>query len=210
MSVLFQAALDRPVVDPDSPCGGHDSGLYRRPTTPAPAPAFEPAGADGLADGLAADRRAPARRPVPPNRQAPLLQPAGDRETADARRRGRVPHGHLDPADKERHGGLVSWLERQRYLNGRHLLDAARVSELDALGMVWSKNANAWEHGHAYTRAWAARHGHLAVPAAEKLDGYAVGAWMRRQRKAENLITDHAAKLDGLDALHRYLQTVTG
>ncbi|MER7765914.1 helicase associated domain-containing protein [Kitasatospora sp. NPDC096140] len=33
--------------------------------------------------------------------------------------------------------------------------------------------------------AWAAHHGHLAIPATEKPDGYAVGAWMRRQRKAE-------------------------
>ncbi|MFD7454206.1 hypothetical protein [Kitasatospora sp. NPDC059827] len=31
--------------------------------------------------------------------------------------------------------------------------DTARVSELEALGMVWSKHANAWERGHAYPRA---------------------------------------------------------
>ncbi|MEV7603528.1 helicase associated domain-containing protein [Kitasatospora sp. NPDC089797] len=112
-------------------------------------------------------------------------------------------HGHLDPTDKTVHAGLVSWLERQRYLNGQHLLDPARVSELDALGMIWSKNANAWERGHAYAWAWAARHGHLAVPATEKLDGYAVGAWTRRQRKAAGLTADQVAKLDGLDELWR-------
>ncbi|MFI9322623.1 hypothetical protein ACIGXI_22975 [Kitasatospora aureofaciens] len=38
-------------------------------------------------------------------------------------------------------------------------------------------------------------------PGDGKLDGYAVGAWMRRQRKAEALGADQAAKLDALDEL---------
>ncbi|MFF9646882.1 helicase associated domain-containing protein [Kitasatospora aureofaciens] len=54
-----------------------------------------------------------------------------------------LEHGHLDPTDREKHGELISWLDRQRYLNGQGLLDAVRVSELDALGMIWSKHANA-------------------------------------------------------------------
>ncbi|WBP91291.1 DEAD/DEAH box helicase [Kitasatospora cathayae] len=114
-----------------------------------------------------------------------------------------LEHGHLDPTDKTEQGELVSWLDRQRYLNGQGLLDAARVSELYALGMIWSKHANARERGYAYARAWAAHHGHLAIPSTEKLDGYAVGAWMRRQRKAEALGADQAAKLDALDELWR-------
>ncbi|MEU4584429.1 helicase associated domain-containing protein [Kitasatospora aureofaciens] len=54
-----------------------------------------------------------------------------------------LEHGHLDPTDREKHGELISWLDRQRYLNGQGLFDAVRVSELDALGMIWSKHANA-------------------------------------------------------------------
>ncbi|WP_459651509.1 helicase associated domain-containing protein [Kitasatospora sp. Ki12] len=46
-----------------------------------------------------------------------------------------IEHGHLDPTDKAKHAELISWLTRQRHLNGQGLLDAARVSELDALGM---------------------------------------------------------------------------
>lgn len=114
-----------------------------------------------------------------------------------------IEHGHLDPTDKTKHPELISWLARQRHLNGQHLLDAARVSELDALGMIWSKNANAWERGAAYAAAFHRQHGHLAIPATEKLDDYAVGAWMRRQRKAEILTKDQAVKLDGLDELWR-------
>ncbi|MFF4384589.1 Helicase associated domain protein [Kitasatospora sp. NPDC001547] len=114
-----------------------------------------------------------------------------------------LQHGHLDPTDKAKHGELISWLTRQRHLNGQHLLDPARVSELDALGMIWSKNANAWERGYAYATAFHRRHGHLAIPATAKLDNYAVGAWMRRQRKAVGLTKDQVAKLDSLDELWR-------
>ncbi|GAA4980391.1 hypothetical protein GCM10025734_00070 [Kitasatospora paranensis] len=114
-----------------------------------------------------------------------------------------IEHGHLDPTDKAKHAELISWLTRQRHLNGQGLLDAARISELDALGMIWSKNANAWERGAAYAAAFHHQHGHLAIPATAKLDDYAVGAWMRRQRKAENLTPDQTAKLDALDELWR-------
>jgi hypothetical protein len=114
-----------------------------------------------------------------------------------------LQHGHLDPTDKTAHAELISWLTRQRHLNGQGLLDAARVSELDTLGMIWSKNANAWERGHAYAAAFHRQHGHLAIPATAKLDDYAVGAWMRRQRKAANLTKDQVAKLDALDELWR-------
>ncbi|MFG2919010.1 Helicase associated domain protein [Kitasatospora sp. NPDC048298] len=114
-----------------------------------------------------------------------------------------LQHGHLDPTDKAKHVELISWLTRQRHLYGQGLLDAARVSELDALGMIWSKNANAWERGAAYAAAFHHQHGHLAIPATAKLDDYAVGAWMRRQRKADNLTTDQVAKLDALDELWR-------
>ncbi|MEV7603709.1 Helicase associated domain protein [Kitasatospora sp. NPDC089797] len=114
-----------------------------------------------------------------------------------------LQHGHLDPTDREEHGELVSWLVRQRHLGAQHLLDPVRVSELDALGMIWSKHANAWERGHAYATAFHRTHGHLAIPATAKLDDYAVGAWMRRQRKAAGLNPDQAAKLDALDELWR-------
>ncbi|MFJ8478357.1 helicase associated domain-containing protein [Kitasatospora sp. NPDC094011] len=112
-------------------------------------------------------------------------------------------HGHLDPADKAAHPELVSWLDRQRYLRGAGLLAPVRVNELDAIGMIWDKHAHSWERGFAYARAWAVRHGHLAVPAAEKLDGYAVGAWTRRQRKADSLGPDQEARLTALDAMWR-------
>ena len=115
----------------------------------------------------------------------------------------RTRHGHLDASDKTVHGDLVSWLDRQRYLKGAGLLAPVRINELDQLDMIWDKHAHAWDRGFAHARAWAALHGHLAIPAAEKLDGHGVGAWMGRQRKNAKLTAVQDAKLTALDAMWR-------
>ncbi|MFE5584108.1 helicase associated domain-containing protein [Kitasatospora sp. NPDC056531] len=75
--------------------------------------------------------------------------------------------------------------------------------------MIWSKNANAWERGAAYARAFHRRHGHLAIPAAVKLDDYTVGAWMSRRRKADNLNPDQMAKLDAWTSCGAWSRTGT-
>ncbi|MFC8452130.1 Helicase associated domain protein [Kitasatospora sp. NPDC057223] len=115
----------------------------------------------------------------------------------------RTRHGHLDAADKTTDGSLVSWLDRQRYLKSTGLLAPVRVNELDQLDMIWDKHAHSWERGYAHARAWAALHGHLAIPALEKLDGHGVGAWMARQRKNTKLTATQDAKLTALDAMWR-------
>ncbi|MFC9330812.1 Helicase associated domain protein [Kitasatospora sp. NPDC057015] len=115
----------------------------------------------------------------------------------------RARHGHLDAVDKSVDGDLVSWLDRQRYLKGAGLLAPLRVNELDQLDMIWDKHAHSWERGFAHARARAERHGHLAIPAAEKLDGHGVGAWMGRQRKNPKLTAAQGAKLTVLDAMWR-------
>ncbi|BFV54975.1 DEAD/DEAH box helicase [Kitasatospora sp. CMC57] len=112
-------------------------------------------------------------------------------------------HHHLDPTDKTHDAALISWLDRQRYLRGAGLLSPVRIHELDQLGMIWDKHARSWDRGYAHARAWAETHGHLAVPAAEKLDGHAVGAWVGRQRKNTKLTADQDAKLTALDAMWR-------
>ncbi|WP_329485022.1 Helicase associated domain protein [Kitasatospora sp. NBC_01246] len=112
-------------------------------------------------------------------------------------------HHHLDPTDKTRDGALISWLDRQRYLHGAGLLAPVRIHELDQLGMIWDKHARSWDRGYAHARAWAQRHGHLAIPAAEKRDGHAVGAWVGRQRKNAKLTAEQDAKLTALDAMWR-------
>ena len=112
-------------------------------------------------------------------------------------------HAHLDATDKGQDGELIGWLDRQRHLHAEGMLDAARTCELDRLGMIWNKHDNAWERGFAHARAFAARTGHLAIPAQHKLDGHSTGAWMGRQRKADNLTKSQQRALDGLDPLWR-------
>lgn len=110
-------------------------------------------------------------------------------------------HGHLDVPD----GEVRIWLNRQRSLRNSGLVDRARISELDAIGMIWSKHAAAWDRGFAYARAWHTRHGDLAIPATAKLDDYRIGSWARRQRQGHDDLTDEQrAQLEELDPLWRW------
>ncbi|MFJ9521832.1 Helicase associated domain protein [Kitasatospora sp. NPDC101801] len=113
-------------------------------------------------------------------------------------------HGHLDVTDKEQFGELITWLDQQRYLKSAGSLGPAWVSELEAIGMIWSKRANAWERGYAYALRFHHRHGHLAMPVGHRTDGYGDGQWMRRQRVSADALTDaQRAQLDDLDPLWR-------
>ncbi|MEV7122236.1 DEAD/DEAH box helicase [Kitasatospora griseola] len=113
-------------------------------------------------------------------------------------------HGHLDVTDKEQYGELITWLDQQRYLKSSGTLDAVRESELNALGMIWSKHANAWERGLAYAIRYRHRHGDLAMPVDHTTDGYSDGKWMGRQRtNADGLTPEQHGRLDDLDPLWR-------
>ncbi len=109
-------------------------------------------------------------------------------------------HGHLDVRESD----LVDWLNRQREQHAAGRLDAARISELDQIGMIWDKHAHAWERGYAYAKAWHAVHGDLAIPAGAKIDGYTVGRWMRAQRLNENVTPEQRHVLDAVDPLWRW------
>ncbi|MFB7375807.1 Helicase associated domain protein [Kitasatospora purpeofusca] len=113
-------------------------------------------------------------------------------------------HGHLDVTDKEKHRELITWLDQQRYLNASGTMAPARKTELDEIGMIWSKHANAWERGLAYALVFHRQEGHLAIPSTHTIDGYKVGAWMGRQRLDPDALTAHQrARLDKLDPLWR-------
>lgn len=113
-----------------------------------------------------------------------------------------IEHKHLDVTDQEQHRELITWLGNQRYLREKGSLDAARVSELDAIGMIWDKHAHAWVRGAAYAKAFREIHGHLAAKFTEQLDAYNVGRWLVRQRQAD-LTPQQAKLLDELDPLWR-------
>ncbi|MCF3105331.1 Helicase associated domain protein [Streptomyces roseoverticillatus] len=100
----------------------------------------------------------------------------------------RVPYGFVTPEDWVPAGfPLGTWLADQRRFNKAGRLAAARVAELDGLGMVWSHLDVAFEEGLAAARAWAAVHGHFLPPATAVWDGYPVGTWAKNQRTAARI-----------------------
>ncbi|MFE3504193.1 Helicase associated domain protein [Kitasatospora sp. NPDC059146] len=114
-----------------------------------------------------------------------------------------VEHGHLDPPNTEENRELHTWLRNQRHLHETGAMNPARRSELDAIGMIWSKTAHAWERGYAYAKAWHHFHGDLAIPSRATLDDYNIGRWMRRQRLDPDPAEAQQATLDALDPLWR-------
>ncbi|MGC4986766.1 Helicase associated domain protein [Streptomyces sp. DT193] len=106
----------------------------------------------------------------------------------------RVPYVFVVP---EEWGGAVGgyplgrWLAdvRRYYVAGT--LEAKRVLELEALGMVWSAWDTAWADGLAVAKDYAAVHGHLVPPTHAVWGGgsggdggLAIGIWAKNQRAA--------------------------
>jgi superfamily II DNA or RNA helicase len=124
------------------------------------------------------------------------------RGLAAARRYHRTHH-HLDvPQTYEDTTGypLGRWLTWQRHLHTTGALDAARTQALERLGIIWDPRQQAFERGLAHAAAYAARHGHLAVPVDESHDGFPLGRWLATQRtRAETLTHERAAALAALD-----------
>ncbi|SED58128.1 DEAD/DEAH box helicase [Streptomyces sp. Ag109_O5-10] len=100
----------------------------------------------------------------------------------------RVPYTYVTPQDWPAIGGhpLGVWVADQRRYYAAGTLEAARVAELEALGMVWSVQASAWDAGLAVARSYAAVHGHLLPPTGAVWggDNFPVGVWLKNQRAA--------------------------
>ncbi|MFH8387398.1 hypothetical protein ACH4E7_41955 [Kitasatospora sp. NPDC018058] len=61
----------------------------------------------------------------------------------------------IGPAGRGITGGATALPAASRaFVRQQALLGPARIPEPDALGMIWPKNANARERGHAYAKAF--------------------------------------------------------
>ena len=100
----------------------------------------------------------------------------------------RVPYVFVAPQEWGGVGGypLGRWLADVRRFYAAGTLEAKRVTELEALGMVWSAWDTAWADGLAVARDYAAVHGHLLAPtnAVWGGDRMAIGVWLKNQRAA--------------------------
>ncbi|WP_419669115.1 Helicase associated domain protein [Streptomyces sp. 2-1] len=120
-----------------------------------------------------------------------------------AARRYHRTHHHLDvPQTYEDPSGypLGRWLTWQRHLHTSGALDPARIHALERLGIIWDPRQQAFDRGLAHATAYAARHGHLAVPVDEVNDGYPLGRWLATQRtRVGRLAAERTAALTALD-----------
>ncbi|MGY4929457.1 Helicase associated domain protein [Streptomyces sp. 900105755] len=100
----------------------------------------------------------------------------------------RVPYTYVTPEDWPAIGGhpLGVWVADQRRYYAAGTLEASRVKQLEALGMVWSVQASAWDAGLAVARSYAAVHGHLLPPTTAVWggDNFPIGVWLKNQRAA--------------------------
>ncbi|MER5503558.1 Helicase associated domain protein [Streptomyces sp. NPDC002561] len=98
----------------------------------------------------------------------------------------RVPFAYEAPVEWGSVGGypLGRWLASQRTAYADGSLEAGRVVELEALGMVWSERDAAWEDGLMVARLYAETHGHLLPPTNAVWKDFPIGEWAKNQRAA--------------------------
>jgi hypothetical protein len=108
-------------------------------------------------------------------------------------------HGHTRvPATHKVDGfRLGQWVSTQR--KNTDQLSAERVARLESLGFVWGPSGAAWDEGFAYLEQYVAEHGHATVSNTCKIDSFALGLWVGRQRsKKDKLSPERLAKLESL------------
>ncbi|MFD7056895.1 helicase associated domain-containing protein [Streptomyces mirabilis] len=91
---------------------------------------------------------------------------------------------------------LGRWLADVRRYYAAGSLEAGRVTELEALGMVWSAWDTAWADGLAVAQDYAAVHGHFLPPtnAVWGGDRMTIGVWAKNQRAAARKTHENAGR----------------
>ncbi|WP_406429989.1 Helicase associated domain protein [Streptomyces sp. NBC_00631] len=110
----------------------------------------------------------------------------------------RVPYTWVSPEEWGAAGNhpLGVWIADQRKYYAAGTLEAARVTELEALGMLWSVQASAWEAGLTVARAYTDAHGHLLPPTGAVFggDSFPIGVWLKNQRAAARKTAENAER----------------
>ncbi|MGE0215927.1 Helicase associated domain protein [Mycolicibacterium sp.] len=82
---------------------------------------------------------------------------------------------------------LGVWVAVQRRGFSRGTLEGERRERLEALpGWSWDPFADAWEEGFRWLLDYVAQKGNTLVPRSYVVDGYALGAWVKKQRGIYN------------------------
>jgi len=109
-----------------------------------------------------------------------------------------VPTRHITDDDFT----LGGWVNNRRSNRRTGTLSAARIAELNALGMVWDPYDAGYQIGMAHLRVYIAREGHANVPTKYVTDdGFTIGKWVTNRRKDRTIGRLSTAKIAELDAL---------
>ena len=121
----------------------------------------------------------------------------------------RVEYGGLDieAGDKTENGtALGAWIRnmRRKYENGK--LSEYQIEKLNSIDMIWTNTIdNDWQNYYEKAAEYYRKYGNLDVPAAYKVDGAALGKWIRRYRinkttgaTAGKLTDERREKLDAI------------
>ncbi|MEW2290993.1 Helicase associated domain protein [Streptomyces sp. NPDC047841] len=111
----------------------------------------------------------------------------------------RVPYDYVMPEDESAGAAagfpLGRWVADQRRYYNAGTLEASRVEQLEALGMVWSHYDIAWEEGLTVARSWAAAHSHFLPPVQAVGDGgYPIGVWAKNRRAEARRALENAER----------------
>lgn len=98
---------------------------------------------------------------------------------------------------------LGKWVGAQRQCHDRGVLRPERVTQLEQLpGWVWDALEDEWEAGLRALHEFAAREGHIRVPAHHwEPDGYPLGSWVRSHRRAggrRTITEDQRSRLEAV------------
>ncbi len=98
---------------------------------------------------------------------------------------------------------LGKWVATRRRDRKIGRLSAARVTELNALGMVWGSSRDAsYRVGVDHLRAYTAAQGHANMPESHVADdGFKLGYWVSRRRRERRIGTLSTARIAELNAL---------
>lgn len=97
---------------------------------------------------------------------------------------------------------LGVWIVNQRTKYRSNKLDANRIAQLEAIGMIWNTHDVFWENGIAHAREYHAEHGGLNVLRKYVCDdGYRLGQWLQSIRVKYKKGGLSAERIDELEKL---------
>ena len=91
---------------------------------------------------------------------------------------------------------LSRWVLKQRHKRQKNELSRDRIDQLDSLGFIWNPFAQLWDQGFSELEIYMKENGNCLAPVRHKTpSGYALGAWITKQRNNKDKLTPERVQL---------------